>query len=290
MIAAFREGTMKITSNYHTHSTFCDGLATIEEMVRGAIAKGITHLGISSHGPLPFLTEWTMAPDQYPEYLETLKDLKSRYRGKIELYTGLEIDFFPGSVCPFIDTHGLSDLEYFIGSVHFLGDCEDSGPWTVDGSLPEMERGLDCSFQGDIKKAVKKFYQLVEELAVKIEPTIIGHFDLIKKNNDGNRFFHEEESWYQEIVNRTLQRIAETPCIIEVNTGGIVRGKTDDLYPSRWILKEIVNLNIPITINSDAHTVDGLDGYFSETPPILRDLGFSSYKRLSSVGWEDVPL
>ena len=39
--------------NLHTHSTFCDGKNTPEEMVRAAIAKGFDAIGFSSHFSLP---------------------------------------------------------------------------------------------------------------------------------------------------------------------------------------------------------------------------------------------
>jgi histidinol-phosphatase (PHP family) len=39
---------MHIT-NLHTHSLYCDGAATIEEMIVSAIENGFDSLGISSH-------------------------------------------------------------------------------------------------------------------------------------------------------------------------------------------------------------------------------------------------
>jgi len=37
-------------SNYHTHSTFCDGKNTPEEIVLAAIDKGFDVIGLSGHG------------------------------------------------------------------------------------------------------------------------------------------------------------------------------------------------------------------------------------------------
>ena len=51
----------------------------------------------------------------------------------------------------------------------------------------------------------------------------------------------------------TLKKIAETDCIVEVNTGGIARKKISSLYPSTWILDMCKHLKIPLTLNSDAH-------------------------------------
>ena len=37
-------------TNYHTHTTFCDGKSTVEEIVLSALAKGFDAIGFSGHG------------------------------------------------------------------------------------------------------------------------------------------------------------------------------------------------------------------------------------------------
>ena len=41
-------------TNFHTHTTFCDGKSTAEEVVRSAIEKGFTAIGFSGHGVTGF--------------------------------------------------------------------------------------------------------------------------------------------------------------------------------------------------------------------------------------------
>ena len=38
-----------IKANYHTHTTFCDGKDTAEDIVKYAVSLGMTHLGFSGH-------------------------------------------------------------------------------------------------------------------------------------------------------------------------------------------------------------------------------------------------
>ena len=40
---------MKYRQNLHTHTTFCDGKDTPEELVEAAIAKGFDSIGFSGH-------------------------------------------------------------------------------------------------------------------------------------------------------------------------------------------------------------------------------------------------
>lgn len=43
-----------LKTNYHCHTTFCDGSNTVEEMVCAAVEKNFDILGISSHSAYPF--------------------------------------------------------------------------------------------------------------------------------------------------------------------------------------------------------------------------------------------
>ena len=44
---------MKYLQNLHTHTTYCDGKNTAEEMVQKAIELGFKSLGFSGHAPMP---------------------------------------------------------------------------------------------------------------------------------------------------------------------------------------------------------------------------------------------
>ena len=106
------------------------------------------------------------------------------------------------------------------------------------------------------------------------KPTIVGHFDKVKMNNKG-RFFSETEEWYENLVKETLTCIKKAGSIVEVNTRGIYKKRSDSLYPGIFALKEIHKMNIPVTISSDAHKPEELTSYFPETINILKDIGFN---------------
>ena len=90
-----------------------------------------------------------------------------------------------------------------------------------------------------------------------------------------NRYFSEEEGWYKDLVWKTLKYISkETDCIIEVNTRGLYKKRADTFFPSPEILEQVYHLNIPITLSSDAHVPDELDGYYFEAIDLLKDIGF----------------
>jgi len=98
--------------------------------------------------------------------------------------------------------------------------------------------------------------------------------DLIKKLNKGNRFFDETQAWYKEIVAETIEVIANSNCIVEVNTRGFYQGKTEEFYPSKWILEMCFAKKIPVTISSDAHHFSELEHNFGEVAELLLGVGY----------------
>lgn len=77
--------------NAHTHTIFCDGSDTAENMVRAAIARGFKTAGFSGHSPLPFEADWCMTPEGEQEYIKTVEALKAKYAGQIDILTGIEM-------------------------------------------------------------------------------------------------------------------------------------------------------------------------------------------------------
>jgi histidinol-phosphatase (PHP family) len=177
-------------------------------------------------------------------------------------------------------------LDYTLGSVHLLGQLPDHSWWTVDNSFIEFEAGLRALFDGNIRQAVEHYYTSVKTMVATSPPDIIGHLDRIKRNNYANQFFSEQEEWYRTLVTTTLDVIAHSGCIIEVNTGTAPA----ILYPSEWILDECLRRHIPVTVNSDAHSPDGIARCFEEVAQQLQNIGFHSIRTPTRDGWVDVPV
>ena len=112
-------------TNYHSHCSFCDGKAPMEDFVKSAIAAGFTSYGISSHAPLPFETCWTLSQERVPDYLQEIGRLKQRYAGEIEIYAGLEIDYLNEIQNPANSYFQALPLDYRIGSVHLVYTDEE---------------------------------------------------------------------------------------------------------------------------------------------------------------------
>ena len=277
-------------SNTHTHSEFCDGKYPLENYATQATHLGMISLGFSSHAPLPFPCKWCMSSESVVDYLSTIQQLKYRFQGKIELYSGLEVDYIPDHMSPTHDQIQQMQLDYTIGSIHFLDFFHSGEPWEVDGSFSTFQKGLDEIFGGNIKQVVNKYYSLTREMIENHPPKVLGHMDKIKIHNRHAQIFDEQDPWYRREIASVLQSVKKSGVILEVNTRGIYTKKSPDLYPSTWILEQAHNKGIPITLNSDAHHPKDLIRLFPETSRRLLEIGFTNTKILKGGDWIDHPL
>src|SRR5574344_302112 len=257
--------------NYHSHSTFCDGKSSMEEMVLSAIDKGLDYFGFSSHAPFPQENRFALSYSDIQEYLSTAKRLKAKYADKIRLFCSMEFDYIP-TLCENINERAQSyGLDYTICCVHMV--YSPLGLWFIDGHKQEQyDMGLQQCFGGDIKKGVRAFYNQTNEMLQRVSPDIIGHFDKIRMHNH-NRYFLSTDKWYSDLVSETLQLIKEKGTICEINTRGIYKGRSDDYFPETLWIKEIAKRNIPVTISTDCHNVNEVGKLFCQCREHLKECG-----------------
>jgi histidinol-phosphatase (PHP family) len=272
-------------SNYHTHSKYCDGKDELIDYVSMARQKNIKSLGFSSHAPVPFDCKWCMQKDKLAAYLEQIDTLKNSHQD-IELYKSLEIDFIPGVISPF---EFKDELDYTIGSIHFIDKLPDNTPWEIDGTHAIFKEGYEKIFNSNIRDVLVRYFELTREMIYASDPTIIGHLDKIKIQNIDGKYFNETDQWYKDEVLKTLKLIEQAESIVEVNTRGIYQKKTSTTYPSPWILEIIRDKNIPITISSDAHHPDDLTNQFEQTSELLLKMKFKKLSMLSEGKWKQLP-
>ncbi len=257
---------MIIKSTLHNHSTFCDGKNTIKEMIEGAIKLGFTDIGFSGHSYHPeFFKGWGMTDEA--AYKRELLKRKGEYAGRINIYLGLEQDYYGPTATP-------NDYTYIIGSVHGFLSKDQKRYYAVDYNEAELREGIKEVYNNDPYLMIEDYYRLVVENVKKYKPDVIGHIDLVIKCNGDNKIFDEESPRYKEAALNAVRECVKIGGIFEVNTGGIFRGYKSFPYPNTFLLEEILKLGGKVMINADSHSVDSLDFYFEETLDILRKVGY----------------
>ncbi len=266
-------------SSLHTHTVYCDGADDIETMCAAAYDKNLYAIGFSAHAPLYSAlfanTEWHLKPENLAAYFDDIRAAKKRWAGKIKVLAGLEADYIAGVTSPAaIKAACGANLDYLIGSVHYLTPPRGK-PFTVDGPAEEFETGVREGYGGDAEAAVNAYWDAVEALIREGGFDILGHVDIIKKNNGSDRYFSQQAAWYQERAARIADSAAQYGVLAEVNTGGLNRKKTTELYPSPFFLKLLNQKNVPVIITADAHCAEHLNGYYTEAAAALKDAGYT---------------
>ncbi len=250
-------------SNLHTHTTFCDGKSTVDEIVQAAIEKGFDSIGFSGHGFTRFDATYCMKDTE--GYIAAVKAAKTRFQGKIEVYLGVEEDAF----YPLPNRH---EFDYVIGSSHYFN--VNGKYYPVDSSPACFAAGLEA-YHGDYLLMAESYYRAFCQYLLKHTPTIIGHFDLVTKFDElENSLQLLKDPAYQAIARRYLTEALRADCLFEVNTGAISRGYRTTPYPSEDLLHLLLKNGGKLTVTADSHQADTLDCAFAETKQMLKDIGF----------------
>ena len=270
---------MKYTQNLHTHCTYCDGKDTPEQIVKKAIEIGFDAIGFSSHAPFDFDAGYTLKEDRVPTYIAEISSLKEKYAEKIDIFCGLELDYFSVENCKF---------DYTIGSVHLL---RLSGKYfDVDHSLDTTKKMRNEYFGGDPIGYAKEYYRLVGELADKKSFDILGHIDLLTKFNELDPLIDTESKEYRSAALEAVHSLSGRVTAFEVNTGAISRGYRTTPYPDAFILKELKALGQNVIITSDCHDMRFLDQSYDDALELIRCCGFNKVLKKTKTGFEEMPL
>ena len=279
---------MNYLSNAHTHTLFCDGKASAEEMAAAAASLSFVSLGFTAHSPLPYENDWALPKEKLEAYLTVLKTLQAKYEGRMEILTGIELD----SDTPASFLREAVPFDLIVSSLHTLHTPE--GEFSVDYSPALFEEGLQRLFGGDKSALLRSYYDAVAENALRKldcpagSAKILGHFDLITKYNKGMRFFDENDPSYQKIALTALEKILSSPAandlFIEVNTGVMFRAGKDYPYPAPFLLRHICRMGGKMVINSDAHRPEFLYAGFDRAAKLLFEAGFREVYRFRRDG------
>jgi len=266
-------------SSMHTHTFFCDGQDDVETMCRAAYEKNLYAIGFSAHAPVYKQTgidsDWNLKDEKVDEYVSEVLAAKKRWQGKLAVFLGYEADYIKGMRSPLDSDIKALNLDYIIGSVHYIFPENGAEPFTVDGPPEEFERGLKDGFGGDARALMHCYYDAMLQMITTDGFDILGHADLIKKNCQDKNYWDEQDELVRQ---REIARAtAAAGLTVEVNTGGISRNKTRDVYPSLQFLRFFREYGVPAIITADAHSAAHISGNYDIALQTLKYAGFSEH-------------
>lgn len=250
-----------ICGDFHTHTTFCDGKNTPREIVASAVKKGMDVIGLSGHGYTPFDLRYCMKDTD--GYRAEINRLKVEFADKIQVLLGVEEDAF--------SPLNRAEFDYIIGSCHYLKKDGENLPF--DSSYDHFKKCYDA-FHGDVIGMAETYYGAFAEYIISRKPDIVGHLDDITKFDELDRSLFLENLEYRRIAEGFTKKIAQSGCLIEVNTGAMARGYRTSPYPSAHLLSVLKDCDAKLVLCSDSHRVDTIAFGFEETKNYLYDFGF----------------
>jgi histidinol-phosphatase (PHP family) len=240
----------------HNHTTLCNhATGSMEEYILKAIELGIDIYGFSEHAPIKnFDDGYRLILKDKDLYENSIKKLQEKYQDKIKILLGYEVDYLKGDYL--LDDIKNANVDYFIGSIHYLGD------WGFDN--PEFIGNYQNK---DIDQVWEEYFEAVKQMVETKLFHIVGHLDLIKI------FKYFPTKNIKSIAKEALEEIKKTNMAIEINTSGF-RKPIKEQYPSAELLTMAYELDIPITFSSDAHSIEHIGYCYYEAITLAKQIGY----------------
>ena len=250
-------------ADFHVHTDFStDAFAFPEEMIRGAIQRGLKTVCITDHMDKDYDTEgvqFVFCPD---EYCSVLKELQEKYRSQIEVRIGVEMGMQPHLKTFINDYVNKYSFDFVIGSIHLI--C---------GKDPHSEKE---SFSDDKALYRSGFEQILECVKKNMNFDVLGHMDyVVRYGREKEKSYFCQE--YMEVADEIMRSLIIQGKGIELNTAGIKYG-LPFAHPHPQILKRYKELGGEIiTVGSDAHKPEHIAHEFGRAKEILASCGFKYY-------------
>lgn len=216
--------------NLHTHTKRC-GHATgeDEEYVLAAIEAGIKTLGFSDHAPFLFPggkeQGHCVKTREAKEYCESILALKEKYKDKIDIHIGFEMEYYP--------THFKEMLSY----VKSLG-----AEYLILGQHAIYDGGFFVHGISDSEEKFKEYIRCTIDAMRTGAFTYLAHPDIMQLS--GNDKLYEEE------IRKLISTSRELDIPLEINLLGVRGGRC---YPTEKFWSTVGELSAPVTIGIDAH-------------------------------------
>ena len=221
-----------ISANYHTHTARCHHAeGTEREYVEAAIECGFRVLGFSDHTPQPFpngfVSSIRMEMDQLDDYVDTISSLKEEYADRIEIKTGLEVEYYPSCFEKLMHEIRKRDIDYLILGQHFV---------------PEEENGFYSGWATDSEEKLELYADTVIEALETGEFIYLAHPDLLH--------FTGEKEIYLGHMKRLCEYAADRNVPLEINGIG---ASLDRWYPREDFFDLAVSSGCRVVYGCDAH-------------------------------------
>lgn len=229
--------------NYHTHHELCQHAeGTAVDYVKEAVKIGLKGIGISDHTPNPYLPMpergWRMQIEDLPYYLSDVKAAKDQYKDQIKVYTGLEVEYFPGYAQFYQDLRSKTD--YMILGQHYISDDDDI-------------KKMYSSFGLKTKEQIHIYERYL------IEAIKSGFFDIVAHPELYLFTYQNFDEEARKIAYKIAKTAKEHNVLLEYNANGYRKKQVNTayglqhVYPRREFWEIVKEVGTKTIFSSDCH-------------------------------------
>lgn len=242
-------------ANYHTHLALCGhAVGMSADYVEEAIKSGYEIIGISDHGPIKpefmskedFIFNWLDRQMTYNDfiniYLPDVNSAKEKYKDKIKVYTGVEIEY----LYPFHEYYVQmrNKLDYMNLAVHFYYHNDK-----IINSFEEVTYEDVYSYAINAKLAMETGL-----FNILVHPDVyMYHY----KSYDGTSTFDDE---CEKVARLIIETAIKNNIYLEINVGGLFKVTSNKeevgkfAYPRDEFWKIVSEYEgVKVVIGVDAH-------------------------------------
>ncbi len=232
----------------------------VDRYLEAAQKAGIAELGCSEH-----VYRFREALDvwRHPFWEQEARDDLEAYCDFVRttpLKLGLEVDFVPGAEDRTASLLDACDLDYVLGSVHFIDQgAVDHRAWDV------------WMREGDPDVVWRRYFEAVAEAARSRLFDILAHPDLVKVWGRARPEPERDARFYYEPA---VEAIAESGVAVEVSTAGL-RKPVGEIYPAAEFAAMCVDAGASFTLSSDAHSPTDVGHAYDRAVVQMREWGIA---------------
>ena len=250
------------------HTNFShDSEATPEQMIEGAIRKGLEVICFTDHYDKDNMS-WGPEDIFEPEpYFQTLVPLQEKYRGKIEVRIGVELGLQPHLGEFYHEFVAKYPFDFVIGSLHSVRRKDVVYGMRHD---PEFQKLTDEEFYRITLE------EMLEDVRKNQDFDVLGHIDYMVRYGKAQE---KEYSYarYADIIDEILRTVIGKGKGIELNMAGLKYG-LPFAHPHPDILKRYRELGGEIiTVGADGHKPEHIAYDYDKVSDILKSCGFRYY-------------
>ena len=254
----------------HTHSTFSfDSTMTMEAACDRAVSLGLSGIAFTDHLDINYMRDGSDCYYDFGEYLEKLEAVRAMYKGRLQVFSGVEIGLQPHVVGDNKQMLAGYEFDYKIGSTHLI---ERLNPYDDEYQQYEPEQ----------RRQVERYLEeVLKNIRLYDEYCTVGHFDyLIRYTDFPDNTVHYSD--YSEVIDAIFKETVARGLALEVNT------RTYDKTPlDLKSLKRYKDLGgETVTIGSDAHDTGRIGKGFPAALELIKACGFkyiAHYEKMKPV-------